>query len=39
MVIGWNGTFNGNPLPSDDYWYLQNYRRQKPMLQLKEITY
>jgi gliding motility-associated-like protein len=22
---GWNGTFNGNPLPSDDYW-LQNYK-------------
>jgi gliding motility-associated-like protein len=18
---GWDGTFNGNPLPSDDYWY------------------
>jgi gliding motility-associated-like protein len=19
---GWNGTYNGRPLPSDDYWYL-----------------
>ena len=18
---GWDGTYNGNPLPSDDYWY------------------
>jgi len=22
LSAGWNGTFNGNPLPSDDYWYL-----------------
>jgi gliding motility-associated-like protein len=19
---GWDGTYNGRPLPSDDYWYL-----------------
>ncbi|WP_187388387.1 T9SS type B sorting domain-containing protein [Seonamhaeicola marinus] len=20
--IGWDGTYNGNPMPSDDYWYV-----------------
>ena len=20
--IGWNGNLNGNPLPSDDYWFV-----------------
>ncbi|MEO9501591.1 MAG: T9SS type B sorting domain-containing protein, partial [Nonlabens ulvanivorans] len=20
--IGWDGTYNGNPMPSSDYWYL-----------------
>ncbi len=20
--IGWDGTYNGNPLPADDYWYV-----------------
>ncbi|SFT02952.1 gliding motility-associated C-terminal domain-containing protein [Zhouia amylolytica] len=23
--IGWDGTFNGNPLPSADYWFLVNF--------------
>ena len=23
---GWDGTYNGNPLPSADYWFLVNYR-------------
>ncbi len=23
--IGWNGTFNGNPLPSNDYWFTVDY--------------
>ena len=22
---GWNGTYNGNPLPSDDYWFVVDY--------------
>lgn len=22
---GWDGTFNGNPLPSSDYWFILNY--------------
>lgn len=24
-AIGWNGTFNGAALPSDDYWFLINH--------------
>jgi gliding motility-associated-like protein len=20
--VGWNGTFNGYPLPADDYWFI-----------------
>ncbi len=23
---GWNGTFNGEPMPSDDYWFTVEYR-------------
>jgi len=23
---GWNGTYNGNPLPSSDYWFLIEYQ-------------
>jgi gliding motility-associated-like protein len=22
---GWDGTFNGNPLPSTDYWFTVEY--------------
>ncbi|TRW24005.1 T9SS type B sorting domain-containing protein, partial [Flavobacterium zepuense] len=22
---GWDGTFNGNPVPSDDYWFTITY--------------
>jgi gliding motility-associated-like protein len=25
LGIGWNGTYNGNPLPSSDYWFLVEY--------------
>jgi gliding motility-associated-like protein len=35
---GWDGTFNGNPLPSDDYWYtakLQDGRETKGHFSLK----
>ena len=24
--IGWNGTYNGSPLPSSDYWYVINLK-------------
>jgi gliding motility-associated-like protein len=36
---GWDGTFNGNPLPSDDYWYtakLQDGRETKGHFSLKD---
>lgn len=35
---GWNGTFNGKPLPSDDYWYtikLEDNREVKGHFSLK----
>jgi gliding motility-associated-like protein len=35
---GWDGNFNGNPLPSDDYWYtakLQDGREAKGHFSLK----
>ncbi|MGM8361113.1 T9SS type B sorting domain-containing protein [Flavobacterium sp. ARAG 55.4] len=35
---GWDGTFNGNPLPSDDYWYtakLENGKEIKGHFSLK----
>jgi gliding motility-associated-like protein len=38
---GWDGTFNGNPLPSDDYWYtakLQDGRETKGHFSLKMMT-
>jgi len=25
LGTGWNGTYNGNPLPSSDYWFLVEY--------------
>ena len=38
MSNGWNGTFNGTPLPADDYWfhlYLDNSRIIKGHFSLK----
>lgn len=26
IAAGWDGTFNGTPLPTDDYWYLITYK-------------
>jgi gliding motility-associated-like protein len=23
---GWTGKYNGNPLPSDDYWFVVSYQ-------------
>ncbi|WP_339625081.1 choice-of-anchor L domain-containing protein [uncultured Winogradskyella sp.] len=25
LSLGWDGTFNGNRLPSDDYWYIAKF--------------
>jgi gliding motility-associated-like protein len=25
MSPGWDGTYNGNPLPSSDYWFRIEY--------------
>ena len=25
--LGWDGTFNGRPLPSSDYWFRLDYER------------
>ncbi|MNL34463.1 hypothetical protein D3C87_1564360 [compost metagenome] len=36
--LGWDGTFVGNPLPSDDYWYtlkLEDNREAKGHFSLK----
>jgi len=38
MSIGWDGTFNGIPLPADDYWYtvkLEDGREAKGHFSLK----
>ena len=24
--LGWDGTYNGNPLPGSDYWFTLNYQ-------------
>ena len=28
---GWDGTYNGNPLPSSDYWFTINMKDKKPI--------
>jgi gliding motility-associated-like protein/fimbrial isopeptide formation D2 family protein len=29
LTTGWDGTYNGHPLPSGDYWYLMNFQEIK----------
>ncbi|MEQ3665458.1 T9SS type B sorting domain-containing protein, partial [Olleya sp.] len=24
--LGWDGTYNGNPMPTSDYWFTVEYR-------------
>lgn len=28
LGTGWNGTYNGNPLPSSDYWFVVEYQEE-----------
>jgi len=28
-TIGWDGTFNGKPMPSSDYWFRMDYSREE----------
>jgi gliding motility-associated-like protein len=28
LGIGWDGTYNGNPLPSSDYWFVVEYNEE-----------
>ncbi|WP_461598534.1 choice-of-anchor L domain-containing protein [Winogradskyella sp.] len=32
---GWDGTYNGNPMPSGDYWYVANVRQDNRFFQVK----
>nr|WP_291128526.1 T9SS type B sorting domain-containing protein [Flavobacterium sp. UBA7682] len=32
---GWDGTYNGQPLPSTDYWFTVDYPEQGGMKQFK----
>jgi gliding motility-associated-like protein len=32
---GWDGTYNGNPLPSDDYWFTIDFVEQNVTKQFK----
>lgn len=33
---GWNGTFNGQPLPSDDYWFKIEYEKNNSKHEFKK---
>jgi gliding motility-associated-like protein len=33
--IGWDGTYNGQPLPSTDYWFTVNYKEQSVSKQFR----
>lgn len=35
ITNGWDGTYNGKPLPSNDYWFILNYRQGEKMLEFK----
>ncbi|WP_284651612.1 T9SS type B sorting domain-containing protein, partial [Flavobacterium terrisoli] len=35
MSPGWDGTFNGHPLPSTDYWFTVDYPENGTMKQFK----
>ena len=35
LGAGWNGTYNGNPLPSSDYWFLIEYTEEDVQKEFK----
>lgn len=35
---GWDGTYNGNPLPSSDYWFTIIYTEKEPKGRQREFT-
>jgi gliding motility-associated-like protein len=35
LTPGWNGTYNGNPLPSSDYWFKVEYTEQEVRKEIK----
>ncbi|MCH7785560.1 MAG: T9SS type B sorting domain-containing protein, partial [Bacteroidetes bacterium] len=32
---GWDGTYNGNPLPSSDYWFRVEYKEDNTLKEFK----
>jgi len=30
---GWNGNYNGKPMPSDDYWFMVEYQNRQGNLE------
>jgi large repetitive protein len=32
---GWDGTYNGNPLPSNDYWFLVEYKEDETLKEFR----
>ena len=35
---GWDGNYNGNPLPSSDYWFLVEYTEDDSQKKSSEAT-
>ena len=33
--VGWDGTFNGSPMPPDDYWFIANVIQNGASFQIK----
>ncbi|WP_397363812.1 T9SS type B sorting domain-containing protein [Olleya sp. R77988] len=35
--LGWDGTFNGNPMPTSDYWFTIDYKEPNDLTQQKQF--
>ncbi|WP_397364762.1 choice-of-anchor L domain-containing protein [Olleya sp. R77988] len=35
--LGWDGTFNGNPMPTSDYWFTVDYKEPNDLTQQKQF--